>query len=365
MAFKLFDRVQETATTTGTGDITLAGAVTGFSTFASRYSTGDTLYYGINECASGGTPTGAWEVGLGTYSAANTLARTTVLASSNSDALVSFAAGDKRVFVTMTALQGASIRERLTANRTYYVRTDGSDSNNGLANTSGGAFLTIQKAVDVVCGTLDTAIYTVTIQVADGTYTTAIQAKSYVGGGAIEIVGNAGTPTNVVINTTSSTCFTNTCGAAYTLKYMKLTTTTSGNCIYCGKNSATNFYGLDFGSAPGSTHIYAEQQGIVQAMATYTISGAANYHYVAGSQAEVRVTGSSWTVTISGSPAFNTFAFCGAHGFIHHSSVTFSGTVTGKRYDVIENGVIKTYGSGGNYFPGNTSGTYATGGQYT
>ncbi len=109
MAFKLFDRVQETATTTGTGDITLAGAVTGFSTFASRYSTGDTLYYGINECTSGGTPTGAWEIGLGTYSAANTLTRTTVLASSNSDALVSFAAGDKRVFVTMTALQGTRI----------------------------------------------------------------------------------------------------------------------------------------------------------------------------------------------------------------------------------------------------------------
>ena len=47
MAFKLFDRVQETSTTTGTGDFTLSGAVTGFRTFASRYSTGDTLYYGI------------------------------------------------------------------------------------------------------------------------------------------------------------------------------------------------------------------------------------------------------------------------------------------------------------------------------
>ena len=120
MAFKLFDRVQETSTTTGTGDLTLAGAVTGFKTFASRYSTGDTLYYGAFESDSSGTPTGGWEVGLGTYSAANTLTRTTVLASSNADAAVSFAAGTKRVFVTMVALQGASIREKLTADHGQY-----------------------------------------------------------------------------------------------------------------------------------------------------------------------------------------------------------------------------------------------------
>lgn len=108
MPFKLFDRVQETSTTMGTGNFTLAGAVTGFQTFASRYSTGDTLYYAIQEVNAGGTPTGAWEVGYGTYSAANTLTRTTVLSSSNSDALVNFASGDKRVFVTMTATQGSA-----------------------------------------------------------------------------------------------------------------------------------------------------------------------------------------------------------------------------------------------------------------
>lgn len=97
------DRVQETSTTTGTGAFTLIGAVAGFRTFASVCSTNDTVYYYIEAINTGGIPTGAWETGLGTYSGTNTLTRTTVTASSNAGAAVNFAAGSKRVALSLTA----------------------------------------------------------------------------------------------------------------------------------------------------------------------------------------------------------------------------------------------------------------------
>ena len=96
MAFKLADRVRETSTTTGTGSVSLAGAAVGYQSFDSALDTGDTTWYAIVLGTS-------WEVGLGTFTAPSTLARTTVLASSNGGAAVSFGAGEKDVFVTAPA----------------------------------------------------------------------------------------------------------------------------------------------------------------------------------------------------------------------------------------------------------------------
>lgn len=94
MSLLTFDRVKETSTTTGTGALTLAGAVSGFRTFASVLAANDLCYY----CIALGTE---WEVGLGTFN--TTLTRTTVFASSNAGALVAFSAGAKEVFITAPA----------------------------------------------------------------------------------------------------------------------------------------------------------------------------------------------------------------------------------------------------------------------
>lgn len=104
MAGPLFlDRVMETSTTTGTGTYTLAGAVTGFQTFAA-VGDGNTCYYSAAAVDANGIPTGDWEVGLGTFtSSGTTLARTTILASTNANAAVNWAAGTKRISVVLPA----------------------------------------------------------------------------------------------------------------------------------------------------------------------------------------------------------------------------------------------------------------------
>ena len=95
MALVLADRVKETTTTTGTGTVTLLGASTGFQSFA-VIGNANTTYYTI-----AGQTTSEWEVGIGTYtSSGTTLARTTVLSSSNGGSAVNFSAGTKDVFVT-------------------------------------------------------------------------------------------------------------------------------------------------------------------------------------------------------------------------------------------------------------------------
>jgi len=99
MALVVNDRVKETSTTTGTGTLSLAGAVVGFETFVAGIGNSNTTFYSIvNE-------DGAFEVGIGTVTDAgtDTLSRDTILSSSNSDSAVDFAAGTKDVFCTLPA----------------------------------------------------------------------------------------------------------------------------------------------------------------------------------------------------------------------------------------------------------------------
>jgi len=99
MALVLKDRVKETTTTTGTGAISLGGAVANFQAFSAVLSDADTTYYAIIDVTNSD-----YEVGLGTYSSGgNTLASTTILESSNGGSAVSFGAGSKNVFIAYPA----------------------------------------------------------------------------------------------------------------------------------------------------------------------------------------------------------------------------------------------------------------------
>jgi len=99
MAFITADRVKDTSTTTGTGNITVSGsAPLGYRTFSTVLSVGDTFYYCVQGQASA-----EWEIGIGTYASTNQFARTTVLSSSASGSAVSFSSGTKNVFITLAA----------------------------------------------------------------------------------------------------------------------------------------------------------------------------------------------------------------------------------------------------------------------
>jgi hypothetical protein len=126
MALVLFDRVRETSTTSGTGTVVLSNvAATGYQTFSAVVANNSTTYYTIAD------QNGAnWEVGLGTYYLNNvSLARTTVLSSSNAGALTNFTATTHDVFITYPAEQavyisGGNVTPTLgNVSGSYYVAT--------------------------------------------------------------------------------------------------------------------------------------------------------------------------------------------------------------------------------------------------
>lgn len=273
-------------------------------------------------------------------------------------------ARDNSTKAASTAYVDNQTRDILTAARTYYVRTDGSNSNNGLANTAGGAFLTIQKAIDTVAS-LDMSIYQVTIQVVAGTYTGAVVLKNYVGALAPIIQGDTTTPSNVVINVTGGDAITNDAGPLWQIQGFQPKTTTSGFVVRAKNGGKIYFQNLDF-AASADIHIYANGAATIRAVGNYTISGAPGgngIHILSADGGYVET--NSITVTLTGTPAWTAY-MVGAtrNGTLSANLVTYSGAATGTRYNANLNGVIYTGGGGANYFPGSVAGSTATGGQY-
>jgi hypothetical protein len=256
-------------------------------------------------------------------------------------------------------LEALNSREVLTANRTYYVRTDGSDSNTGLVDSAAGAFLTINKAIDTAAG-LDLSIYAVTIDVGNGTYTTPVVLKTYVGAGPVTIVGDTSTPSNVVISTTSSNAIKATnVSSSYVIKGLKIQTTTSGNGLYSeSPGGYIEFESIDFGACV-SAQIRSDL-GMIKATGSYSITGSAGDHILCFFHG--KFIAASITVTLTGTPAYSSaFARALELGAIRLLSNTYTGSATGVRYSASMNATIQ---SGGATLPGNVAGTTATGGQY-
>lgn len=259
--------------------------------------------------------------------------------------------GSIRELPTGDTLPG--VRELLTAARTYYVRTDGSDSNTGLNNTAGGAFATIQKAVDTAVA-LDGSIYQITISVAAGTYS-GVVLKKYVGSVPIAITGDTTTPANVTITTTAPDCILGEDVGAWKLGGLKLQNTTGGTGLHLRGATVVAFSGtMEFGAC-SSRHMFLIAGARLSIEAPWRITGSSPYHISASVYSFFIVT--NQPCTLVGSLAFSaSFLEC-LGSEMRVFGVTFTGSATGARYYVAFNGLIRVYGAGANYLPGDAAGS--------
>jgi len=120
---KLYNRIKETTTTSGSGTMSLAGAVQGFSRFNTYYTNGDTLFYCIVSDVD-------YEIGKGTYNS-NTVSRDQVLSSTNSNNKVNFLSNTKQIYVTYPGEKAVFSKENLQ-NNTFLIH-----STSGVINSTG------------------------------------------------------------------------------------------------------------------------------------------------------------------------------------------------------------------------------------
>lgn len=272
-----------------------------------------------------------------------------------------------------TVALGAAQRTILTSGVTYFVNPAGNDNCNGTSaslGTSGNcAWATVQKSYNIIASTLDLAGNSVTVQMADGTYTGGLNLnQGWTGGGAVVYQGNASTISTAIISVSAGNCIQITAAlpGVVTFQNMRLVNTGGGAGINVVAPSLVSYGNIDFGPMTGGYHILASGSGVnVSGFANTLLSGGAVAHWAATSAAVINDAGH--TLTLTGTPVFsNGFAYASRTGVVAVNGNTFSGSAgTGNRYLIDTNGVVYTGTSGTTtYLPGTTITTPTTGGQY-
>lgn len=254
-----------------------------------------------------------------------------------------------------------------TGSLTLYVATTGSDSNDGL--TVGTPFLTVNKGLSEAAKYISFGI-TVTVQVADGTYSTPLiriprLLTTGQANGALILQGNPTTPANCVLSAQAaigSLLFADgPLNAAIT--GFRLVGNATTYAIDARSYARVAFSAIEF-STGFTIHLLAGEPSTITAAGNYSISGGAASHVYAANNGFVNLAGR--TVTVSGSPAWSSsFVDINRGAVLQAQSMTFSGTAsTGQRYFIWANGVVYINSVSTTYFPGSIAGVIQTGGQY-
>ncbi|MDR3468686.1 MAG: hypothetical protein P4M07_22375 [Xanthobacteraceae bacterium] len=259
----------------------------------------------------------------------------------------------------------------VTGSPIYTVYT-GNDANPGTSATRAGALLTLQHAYNVIVSTLDTAGYTTTIQLADGSYSTGaandlVITSPWAGGGPVTIVGDPAYLTNVKLLSTTGSAILSQIPLPGMLSVEDLMiSTTSGYILQETSSGPITFIGVTLnGSSTGVVSVVSAGAGSQVMFGSPTfVSGTFNVPFFAGSPGATLLL-NGVTVSMLNVPLFNnSFAYATYVSMLQAFSSTYLGSATGGRYSASLNSVVFTNGGGANFFPGNSAGATSSGGQY-
>jgi hypothetical protein len=237
------------------------------------------------------------------------------------------------------------VREKLTANRTYYVRTDGSDSNTGLVDSAGGAWLTLQHAWDTISLTLEQDGYTVTIDIGDGTYASVTAATLVTG--PVTFNGNTTTPSNVLITVNSGYGINVNAGVPYTLRFLGLGFSLNANFTTCINLVMCPFVLIEDTYVDGNSHT-----GLVFLEAAYNVTAFVqgdlkleDCGFTAVLRAQYRCTMTFWpTFTYTGTVTFTDLLSATEYCSISYYHYGVTGSATGREYTLSRYCYLEDFG---------------------
>lgn len=255
------------------------------------------------------------------------------------------------------------VRTKLTADTTYYIRSDGSNSNTGLLNTAAGAWSTIAYAMTYLRDNIDMSGFKLVVQVQDGTWTESVSLPNIVGAYTanwaqkyLVLRGNVSSLGSCKLSVTGGVGINGiNSRSAWLVEGFEILTSGSGahalqadinSLIYAGKNK----YG-----ACGGQHMQAIYGAKIEIVDDWTISGNATLHWYTDRDGQILVAPGK-TCTLTSTPAFSSaFASAQGGGGISFAGTTFSGSATGPKAIWSYNGNFDTDPS---TLPGSTAVVY-------
>jgi hypothetical protein len=188
----------------------------------------------------------------------------------------------------------------------------------------------------------------VTIQVADGTYSGPVTFKAYVGAGPVTIQGNTGTPSNVVLNSTSGHLLDVGVTDKYVLNGVKVQTSGGSYLpMYVRDGAHLELKNVVFGAAGFGAGLYLSTGASVDIRGPITI--AASMPRWAWIEMCAQLNCFNQAFTITGSPTFSEFVNVTRLGVAVLTGNTYTGAATGMQYAVSSNAVLV---KGGDVYPG-------------